>query len=398
MSYPSITIELKMDTGYINLIVEIAVTVYVFLLGLPILVNQILLPDDIRRISKKNYTSSEYWKLACLTSLLTFIVLIALYASNCDLSSIPQNSFQSYLHHFLIHNGYLITFLFFGMLALTLYFLFDNLIKSQGYRGKVVDFIKKKIIKQYKTNGQIDPAYLNDLEYMGIYSKSGVETKTIIEALEDLLTHMDLQGKEAFDSYGLIAIIDTLCISVVNSIESGSRTNMIDVLNIYKGILMNLNNFSDDENQLIFGNATRKIKDCTTKIALHSLKRDYSDMMPLVLNVLTLIPRSSDKLFDIGLLAFKQERFQIATNVLSEIMDRDNHDYLTMNNYLGLIAHFHFGGNSARQCAVNSLERNGIQFTKTQLKEAKEYHYIMSNFQTADKILLLSPEFFPKGK
>lgn len=387
-----------MDTNYINLIVEISVTVYVFLLGLPILVNQILLPEDLRRISKENYTVAENWKLASLTILLGGIVVVALYASNIGQDYVPPSDFLHLVHQIFTYGNLLITFLFFCVLILTLLFLFDNLIKSQGYRGKIVDYIKKKIIKHYRKTGHIDPSYLSDLEYMGLYSKSGVETRNIIVALEDLLENMNESGKMIFDSYGLIAIIDTLCNSVANSIEPGSRSNMIDVLNIYKGVLMELSLYTDNENQLIQGNTTRKIKDCTTKIAKHSLKKDFTDMMPLVLNVLTLIPRSSDKLFDIGLMAFEKEQYPIATNVLAEIMDRDNQDYLTMNNYLGLIAHFYFAGDSARQCAEKSLANNRVQFTESDFKAAQEYHYVMSNFNTADRVIQLKEAYFSEER
>lgn len=383
-----------MNTDYINLIVEISVTVYVFLLGLPILVNQILLPEDLRRMSKKNYTTTENWKLASLTSLLVFIVAIALYANNLTPENLPQSRFGATLHRLLTYRNYPVTLLFFGMLFLTLLFLFDNLIKSQGYRGRMAAFIKKKIIRHYHRTGQIEPAYLSDLEYMGIYSKSGVETRNIIDVLEDLLLHMNKKQKVVFDSHGLIVVMDTLCLSVANSIEPGSRRNMIDVLNIYKNILMELEYHSDAEHQLIQGNATRKIKDCVTKIAKYALRRDYADMMPLVLNVLTLIPRSSDKLFDIGLMALEKEQYAIATNVLSEMMDRDNEDYLTMNNYLGLIAHFYFAGDSARQCARNSLRSNGIALQEEALMEAQKYHYTMSNFPTADQIRQLRRRLF----
>lgn len=168
---------------------------------------------------------------------------------------------------------------------------------------------------------------------------------------------------------------------------------MIEVLTIYKGILMNLSNYNTPENPVFYGNETRKIKDCTTKIALAALKRDYADMMPLVLNVLTLIPRSSDKLFDIGLLAMGSGQFQIATNVLAEIMDRDNKDYLTMNNYLGLVAHFFVSGESAKQYAIRSLQTNKVKLSAEEVKSAKEYHYIMSNFTTVDCLALFFKEY-----
>lgn len=361
-----------MENDYINLIVEISVTVFVFLLGLPILVNQIFMPDDLRRMSKKNYNENIIVQILILAVILVAIVAVA-FISNIypaiDLGAKKSD---------------LVTVLFGLLLCSTLGFLFFNMFKSQGYRAKIIQMIKVKIVRGIRKTEQLDPAFFEDLQYMGIYSKGGAETRNVIEALEEILTHvMNLRNGD-FDSDGLISIIDTLCQAVTNSVEPGSKNNMIEVLTIYKGILMKLSDYNTPENEVFYGNETRKIKDCTTKIALAALKRDYADMMPLVLNVITLIPRSSDKLFDIGLLALGQGQYQIATNVLAEIMDRDNIDYLTMNNYLGLVAHFFIAGESARQYATRSLQTNRIEPTPEQIRSAREYHYIMSNFKTAD--------------
>ena len=119
-------------------------------------------------------------------------------------------------------------------------------------------------------------------------------------------------------------------------------------------------------------------------------------MMPRVLSVLSLIPGSSDKLFDIGLLALDKKQFQVATNVLSEMMDRDNLDDVIMNNYFGMIAHFFFSGEASRYCAQRSLESNKVNMTEEALKEAREYHYNLCNFLTVDLIEQLREKLFRK--
>lgn len=377
-----------MDKDYLFLLAEISVTVYAFLLGLPILVSQILMPDDLRRMSKKNYTGNFWLPILFLSLCLVAIIGLTILGSRVKVAPGELTNAENFLSFY----GFLATALFFFMMILTLWFLYNHLMRSQGYRAKIVDVIKKKILENYGQSGNIDKAFLKDLEHLGIYSKAGAETANAIEALEELLIRINENKEIAFDNDNLIAIIETLCVCVTNSVEPGSKKNMVDVLTIYKSILMDLKKYSSRENILNYGNETRILKDNTTTIAVTSLKRDYSDMMPLILNVLTLIPRSSDKLFDIGLLALEKNEFQIATNVLSEIMDRDNQDYLTMNNYLGLVAHFFFAGNTARKWAKRSLENNRIKISKKVLKDAMEYHYIISNFITVDKLeqLLLS--------
>ena len=367
-----------MYTDYLSLIVEVSVTVYVFLLGLPILVNQIFLPEDLRRMSKKNYTTNLIGQVLVLTVLLSAIILVAYPRKLFSLDAFPKE--QNPVREIII------TILFFTMLALTLRFLYTHLVRSQGYRAKVINIIKKRLIESYQRTGKLDSAYLEDIEYLGIYSKGGAETRIVIRALEELQKNLKIDNTAGLNNDSLIQLIEILCNSVANSTESGSRSNMIEVLAIYKDILMELKMLSTEENPLIQGNETRKIKDCTYKIALASLKKDYSDMMPRVLNVLSLIPGSSDKLFDIGLLALDKNQFQVATNVLSEMMDRDNKDDVTMNNYFGLIAHFYFSGEAARHCARRSLESNKVEVTEKALKDSRNYHYNLCNFPTVDLI------------
>jgi len=200
------------------------------------------------------------------------------------------------------------------------------------------------------------------------------------------------------DEGRLIQSIGILCVSVANSAESGNRQNMIEVLTIYKGILIDLRRRSTPDEPLILGNETRKIKDCTTRIALMALKKDFADMMPLVLTVLTLIPGSSDQLFGIGLMALQSGRYKIAANVLSEMMDSNNEDTLSRVNYLGLIAHFFEASPTARQCAERSLQLNNeaLPWEET-LTGARRYHYRVCHFDTVDKLEALALHYAPAG-
>ena len=372
-----------MENDYLYLIVEVAVTVYVFLLGLPTLVTQIFLPEDLRRMSKKNYAGRNN-ELYLISLILVLILVLAYVATEALLIIAPKNTIA--------------TVLFITMLVLTLRYLFNNLIKSQGYRARIIEEIKKRILESHRKDGKIDPAFFHDMQYLGIYSKAGTECRIIIDALGEILAELSADGEISYsEQESLSVIIEILCDSVVNSEEPGNRRNLQDVLSIYISILMDLKRFSTEENQLILGNETRKIRDCTTKIALTALKAGYSDLMLSVLTALSLIPKASDNLFEIGVLALDNRQFSIATKILAKILRRDDHEDQANNNYLGLLAHFFAAGESARHYVNRSLTSNRIELTVRELDDAIEYHYIISKFDTVDRLQGLKKNFFPEA-
>lgn len=374
-----------MYEDYLQLMAEMAVTVVVFLLGIPTLVSQIFLPDDIRRISNKNYLSHIIQPLILQPILLLIILLLAFPIQSCPF-------FLSPLWRSIISTG-----LFAAMLMHALNYLYYNLIQSQGYRAKTVEIIQKKILDQYKQKKEIEGDFYKDLEHLGIYSKGGLETGFVIEALEKILKSLDPEIQE--DKPNISVLIRSLGLVVANSLEPGSRKNMEDVLEIYKDILIKLSRGSDQKSsQPIYGNAARTIKDWIYKIAIVSIKKDYPDIMPLALNTLTLVPYSSDKLFAIGVQALERMQYQIVSNVLSEIMDRDNEDDHKSNNFLGLIAHLYFNGPASKLFAEKTLKNNNTIFSKDNLTDAMEHHYILTNFPTYNYLEKLYLQQFPHEK
>lgn len=381
---------MDLSNDYLYLIVEVAVTVYAFLLGLPTLVNQIFIPEDLRRMSRKNYTSNI---LVALTIPSALVVAIIAVAFPVDMFQFIENEES----RMMIRDG-LITVLFVAMLFFALRFIMIHLVKTQGYRFKIIEVIKGKTIDKYRKTGILDDAYLKDLDYLGMNSKPGAETRIVIDALEKLLEAVNENRRIGKDGGQFVTIIDILCNTVANSTEPGSRRNMIDVLTLYKSLLMGRTFRSAGSASLIYDNEILKIKDCTVKIAHVALKKDYSDMMPLVLNVLTLIPQSSDKLFEIGLMALSRSQFQIPVSVLAEIVDRDNEDSHKIHNYLGMAAHLYFSGPAARRYVAHSFKTHGITPTAKKITGAMEYFYNMSNFTTADKLGEMKRDIGSEGR
>jgi hypothetical protein len=111
---------MDLSNDYLYLIVEVAVTVYAFLLGLPTLVNQIFIPEDLRRMSRKNYTSNILVALIIPSALVVAIIAVAFPV---DMFQFIENE-ESRMK---IRDG-LITVLFVAMLFFALRFIMIHLV------------------------------------------------------------------------------------------------------------------------------------------------------------------------------------------------------------------------------------------------------------------------------
>ncbi|HQU60316.1 MAG TPA: hypothetical protein PLU64_14020, partial [Saprospiraceae bacterium] len=203
--------EINISNDYLNLIVEVAVTVYAFLLGLPALVSQILLPEDLRRMSRKNYTPSIMRSLIPMTILLLAIILLAFLANIFSEGQV-----------LLALSAITATLFFAAMLVFTLWHTWKHLALSQGYRARIINVIQEKAIEKFQSQGILDRAFLEDLDYLGISSKPGAETRTVIEALENLLNAVNESNRVDAGNGQLMPLVDILCNAVANSVEPGS--------------------------------------------------------------------------------------------------------------------------------------------------------------------------------
>lgn len=110
-----------MENDYINFIVEILVIVFVFFLGLFILVNQIFMFDDFCWMSKKNYNENIIVQICFLVVILVVIVVVV-YVFN-----IYEGIYLG------VKNSDIVIVLFGFLLFFILGFLFFNMFKFQGY-------------------------------------------------------------------------------------------------------------------------------------------------------------------------------------------------------------------------------------------------------------------------
>ncbi|MEO1262726.1 MAG: hypothetical protein AAFZ15_28220 [Bacteroidota bacterium] len=371
-------------SDYLNLIVEVGVTIYVFLLGLPLLVSQIFLPEDLRRFSRKNYTTRIWWHLGLLTLLILLLVGIAFAGSMAESRSATAALPDWY--------SWLASALFLALLIASFWFLIKYLFNSPGSRANIIGLIKNKIIKIYQRTGELDQHFINDLEYLGIYSKAGGEIQYVIEALNDLLEIILNQPSEKINSEDLKKIIDILCNSVAGTVEPGSRRNMINVLTTYKGIIMWLEEKPAETVALNLNDIAPKLQSCTNQIALVSLRKDYIDLMPRILNVITLLAQPSVRLFNIGILALERDHFRIAANALSELLDADNRDEFSTANYFGLLAHFYCAGPTAQKHTLDSLKTSPLKIGSKDFDNIINYHYSSAHFKTVDNLEFLKEE------
>ncbi len=389
-----------MNEAWISTLLEGAITIFVFL---PTIAYYFTIPEGLRKYAGLIHNKERVFvELFCLIGLLVSYIIIG--NSNFVSAFIPFSYGTGFYIGDYIEAYVIITF---GLLlSYSIYILLKNIIlESRNYIEMISQGIVLEIQKKTKNSFSGIDKQLEDLVYIGIHAEQGIQTKSVIDAYGKLLMHWQTQEErkdKVIENEQIIFICDSLCETVTNSKEAGSRQNMEDVLSLYKNLLMFLSQESTPQNPLILGSTAWIIAQCTTKIGKLAFEKNTYGLMPNVISVLSFIPNSPSKLFKLGFLAIEKKQWKILVNIISKILDNTFYpSYYKENNFpienlFGLIAVFWYKGETAKQFINKFLRNQGIRWGKRKLLAAKKYHYNQSNFYTVDQLTRLIEEKYKK--
>lgn len=401
------------ETG-IATYLQILITWLIFIVGIPIAAFQTFIEPDVRSVAKDRLGKTSLI-VAIGSTLLVSILLVWMLQEPPPNPSFAQESLtdvedgnqrnnpdsrqstgmqvpQSPVRDY---KSYLVPFTV--TVAIVLPVFAATLMVGRLSRKAVIGRLERELSRSLKKRGFLERASLIRLIYLGTRGKAGEQKKMVFDALDRL--SKTAQTEQRYSGEELELLITGLGTITSNDLQPGGDEDFWRAEQILKSILSR-HSFSLTPSQLDASVAIATFRRLGT-----AASRNQSE--PTALAYLADAAQYDvSLLFDIGLSAFRTERFLIATAALNKLesMHLDGVGHNSVNtgkqalvgdvtpNLLGLVAHFMTLGLSTRKRSEAWLNRNLDSFTpnlEACLENALEYHFSKGAYQTSDKLAIL---------
>jgi len=369
---------------------QIAVAILLFGLGIPALLMQVIVPQELRSIVHKRRR---------LFGLAAWIVAPVALVTLCFVWLLrpPEQSQQGPW-------GWVANLLITFAIGVTLVFW---LAQSWYRRDRVLRYLERLCARRIGRCGTPDESALEDLRFLGEQGEGGIEKRMVLSALGRLARRLQERGDYAGES------LDQVLYAVETTLRGGGNADspaqsaiseLGDSENFQQaaGLLEDILDFlqepaSDGGRGLSSAPDVASTLRVIERVGILALELNYEAADMALLDTLPEVVRRapdtsvavSPVLFRLGTVALERKRFRLAVDALSKMeslvgRERPLHAERA-GYYLGLIAQFWGAGGIARKRAIFGLAH--MSFTpgfKECMRQAKRHHASSAQFETVD--------------
>jgi len=349
---------------------QVLTVLLVFALGIPALVFQISIPEEIRHIMHRR--KSFIWCYILMVILVMACLFFIWFFHPCTTNTLS-------LYNEYIASG-VVTLI---LISVGIFWLFEF---GSCKRKNLVLIIQKKLKKKFNKQKKLDKEYLDDLVYLGEHGNAGEDKEMVLKALNRLAANV--QGAKGYQGVELEELIRGTERVVDNREKPGNDSNFSLAGNILKRIRQRAN----ERTNISYLDADLALKGLG-RLGVMAIERRSEAVAQGFLEAVT---GNSQQVFEMGKAAFRAQYFLLALAALSRLetlAEKPGPNDVNISALLGLVAYFRAAGSSsARQRAELTLSQAPEVFVPSLpkcLQNAYDYYYSLADYETADKLLAL---------
>jgi hypothetical protein len=373
----------QLTESWAGVYLQVAATILVFALGFPLIVEQISISEDLRRIVHRHNRMAE-WLLPLLFALATLITLCFVWFLHPVAIDFAKQD-QAVLNNASNPNNNLIASLFITLIVLTPAIIL-RVFQVSYRRNEILSSLKQKCDRHIE-EGFLDHLALEDIQYLGELGKTRGEKIQVLEILEQLAYKM--QTCAYYQGRGLENIIKAIEFTLQKDTDSDSFARGVLIL---QHIIENISKSKFDSSYDV-GLVLKTLG----RLGVIAFTIDSERSARKIVETIQFISRTPDggfleaalALFELGVTALEHGQFLVAVEALNKLeamtCQKEPVNVVNSSTYLGLVAHFWARGDSARQRALSGLK--GIKFSPSRskcLKSAQQSFFGTARFTTAD--------------
>jgi len=362
---------------------QVLATLLVFALGIPALLLQVIVPEDLRRLIHRRLR-----RLRWSVSVISFLIVIVAAGLIWVLHPCPNSYIPGWQH---LAAAVAMT----AILVVTIVFW---LISSRiCRRDTVIRDLERDSTKMACRSGMLAERPLADLIYLGEQGDAGLEKTQALEALDRLAAQV--QSVNAYAGDGLEQLVQGIEAILMGGGQRGSVGNFRLAAGIQGRIMVRL--------QELGLTASPDMSITLRTLGRLGVAALHLESEPIAVAFLETVASSDDgqdgafqaasqRLFEIGTSALETKRFLIAVAALNKLEAlAERRLPLTGEisaDLLGLLAHFWTAGKAARGHARSVLSRTEASFSPSLrdcLRSAIKHQIRTTEFDTADKLEIM---------
>lgn len=381
----------SMDVSWVQVYLQVAVSILVFLVGFPAVLMPLVVSEGVRLVFRKRV---RLWMaIIYLCGAVPTAVTLALiwYFDTCEdkpnvltllmelaARAYPRAPNPRYDH---LTGAILMTI---AILSMTVIVLILPLFQ----RDRVLAQLARQCKREIKKHGRVDEEALLGIRRLGEQSAPGSEKTQVLQALAEVIECMQVQAE--YEGNGLPLVLQAL--------ESTLRTDT-DVDDLLYGILILAESIEKiQKRDLVCFTDMKRCLESLRRIGGMILELDSDEDALAILQAVEPILRMPDGvvepvaqvLFELGAAATNKRLYGFGVRALNEleaIWGRDSTSSGVSAAYLGLVAHFWAAGQSARERSRKSINGSDARPTlQSNIRAAREHHVMFARFETADKL------------
>jgi hypothetical protein len=393
----------KLTEAWASAYLQILFGMLVFAIGLPALITQLIVQEDIRQIVQRWH--SWFCVLICIPILVALLLFVWMLHPTADGASGPpappaaatpaNEAGRTEQPAYDLGSNFaalILTVVPFFSLAL---FLFLHLYRREA----IVRFLRKKLLRSLAAKGRFHPRSLKDLLYLGEKGAAGREKDLVLDAIKDLVA---AAGKaEKYMGNQLDELLHGLPVILANQERPGDDGNFgkaAHILQQLKEEKFPKGDHLSTRDQRTADNVTISLGKEAVGLRLANAPFTFVQFAE---------PGEQDMVFEIGLSALRLHRFDLAVAALRQLEamaamkgSLSASEDETTGYLLGLLAHFAMHGFSTCRHAEQGMAEIA-EFACPSLSDCLDYainfHYESLRFDTADNLVKLKRALQPEA-
>ena len=379
--------------------VSIGITYVVFIMGVPALVFQTFIPDELRSIYNKRFPIS--WR--------PFITQMGLIFFLFWLSS----PYRLYQYQFNEYSSYLVLAGVAFLLIVGWFYLYATFKSSRNIEQRLFKKIAQDAMNQYKEHRKLDESCLDDLRTMAQVLPAGKTKNDFLAQCERILEFLLLNLPSDKDTKVIGQLLEeSVCRSIIYDGTKFNHENINKTLDILFLTYNQANKIlaETDDSKGAYLNTT--IGNCMKEIGVKAMKNnDLAAVMDAV-EKLGAIESTAREMFVLGDEAIKHNHITTAVTVIKKLRGKvpsnfksfqklNPEDSRNLFSWLGLVSKLCIqngsAGEFAHRQANNVFKPFGENKKEVQslLKSAQAHYYGLADFSTIDALRALEITMFP---